>query len=217
MEIKTGNKVEYIYKLYTYVITWLFIILSYIVYKVLNGSDIKSVEVILIALFGMINLLLGYMWGASSSGVKKDATIQTLAGNQSPQPAAVTIDNVETINTGAETDINEKQNKHKKDKDMSTKNVAFFNESASDQLLSFTIDGTTDTYVINRVVSGLPGSPAGLGSAFKQLDDNNVLDACAVIDSSDTATASFKRSDNSTYTKSSNDFIGGKPPVRPGS
>lgn len=100
------SKVEFNHFLYLYVITWLFIILGYIVYKVLNGTPIKEIEVIVIALFGMVNLMLGYQWGASSSGARKDAAIQSLAGSQVSSPTEIKVANVEQVNTTTDTTDN---------------------------------------------------------------------------------------------------------------
>lgn len=94
------------------------------------------------------------------------------------------------------------------------KKVAFFNETINDILVSYILDGTTTTTTVGVAVSSLPSAPSGSVPYFQEADDDSVVDACAVIPTVNTATATFQRSNLSTYTQNSNDFIGGRPPHR---
>lgn len=93
--------------------------------------------------------------------------------------------------------------------------VAFFNETPGDTFVSYVLDGTTTTTTVGVAVSSLPITPTPTVPYFQEDDDNSVKDACAVIPSVNTATATFQRSNLSTYTATSNPFIGPRPPVRP--
>lgn len=91
------------------------------------------------------------------------------------------------------------------------KKVSGNNETVNDILLSYTLDGTTTTTTVGVAVSSLPSAPTMSVPYFQQPDDNGVVDACAVIPTGNTCTFLFQRTDLSTYTKPSNDFVGGRP------
>ena len=92
---------------------------------------------------------------------------------------------------------------------MANKSVAFFQENLSDRVVSINNQGYGGTISVATFPSLYPFT-------WIQADDEGVQDLCTQIDDNVTSIeATFKRSDNSTYTVYSNDFVGGHPPRRP--
>lgn len=95
------------------------------------------------------------------------------------------------------------------------KKVAFFNETDADILVSYVYDGTTTVTTVGVAVNSLPSAPTMYVPYFQDTDPDSIIDACAVIPTANTATATFQRSDLSTYPIGSVDFLGPHPPHRP--
>lgn len=93
--------------------------------------------------------------------------------------------------------------------------VAFFNENPGDIFLSWHPTGSSTTTNVNIAVNSLPTAPAPGADYYQDTDSNGVIDACAAIATGTTAVGSFQRADLTTYDVNSNNFIGGRPPVRP--
>lgn len=85
-----------------YLITWIFLLLSYVTKRVLDGADIKGVEIIVIAMIGTLGTLVGYKYGASSAAKKSETTIremQEMIANMSKGDTQVNIEKAENVAT----------------------------------------------------------------------------------------------------------------------
>lgn len=92
---------------------------------------------------------------------------------------------------------------------------SFEQEDVADIFELFTIDGTTNTETVGIAVSSLPTTPPSGKHYFKDTGSDSLVEACAGLPDGKTATAQFRRSDNTTYSRPSNIFILGHPRPRP--